>query len=466
LHFIIGESWSDPRYLFMVQPIWLLLGVAGVVWLVERLIPSELARWLVTSVVAALVIVSFWPAALRATQRDVDGYDAALAYVAQQRQPGDVIMSPQPPACAVVMGRPCDYYARELDFEPYAIERNGVLIDRWTGARVLASAQELAAVVKSAPRVWFVSDYDRLGARYDLDFMTTLVDQFHRALSVRGVAVLMAQGWEDRPTAVISKTLTTPISLGGLALSGWSRNEAVPGEQLYMTFYWLNSGGLRHQINTSLQIVAADGRRITQKDGPPVGGFTTPVDYPSTPVPDAKKLDLPATLAPGRYRIDTLVYEVEPFILLAEPLAVDWFRIGEPPAAPQVKVNLGWQNGLTLSGYDALPATLTPGASIPLRLVWSAARPITESYTIFVQLLGPKDLIIAQADHRPEEGFYPTSGWHVGEAIEDVVQLQLPATLSAGDYRLIVGFYRPDTFERPQLANGGDAAELGRWTLP
>ncbi len=37
LFLFVGTSWRDPRYLFMVQPLWLLLGAAGIVWLVEQL---------------------------------------------------------------------------------------------------------------------------------------------------------------------------------------------------------------------------------------------------------------------------------------------------------------------------------------------------------------------------------------------------------------------------------------------
>jgi 4-amino-4-deoxy-L-arabinose transferase-like glycosyltransferase len=466
LVFVVDSSWSGPRYVFMVQSLWLLLGAAGAVWLAERLSPLEARRWLATAVLATLVAWSLWPLALDATREDMQGYHEAFTYVAQRLQPGDVVMSPQPPACAVVLARPCDYFARERGYQTYAIEHDGELVDRWSGAPILSTAEQLEQVVRAASRVWFVADTDRVGSRYRIDFLSTLVDQFHLVFSERGAVVLLTEGWQDRPAQVLSQTLPTPVSLGGFSLTGWSRNEATPGEQLYMTFFWLNSGRLRTEVSTSLQVVDQDGAHITQKDGPPLSGFAKPIDFPNVPVPDVKKLDLPATMAPGRYRIDVIVYQLKPLELLAEPMAVDWFRIGEAPLAPANRIDAAWQNGLSLVGHDGLPATLAPGLIFDLRLVWQTAAPVAEAYTVFVHLIGPDGQIIAQADRPPEGGFYPTWGWDVGEPVEDFYPLELPADLPEGDYRLVAGFYQPEDFQRPLLVDGSDALELARWTIP
>ena len=33
----------------------------------------------------------------------------------------DAVLSPQPPACVIVLGEPCDYYAVGTGWEPYVI---------------------------------------------------------------------------------------------------------------------------------------------------------------------------------------------------------------------------------------------------------------------------------------------------------------------------------------------------------
>jgi 4-amino-4-deoxy-L-arabinose transferase-like glycosyltransferase len=462
---IVGGSWNDPRYIFMLQPCWLLLGAAGAVWLVERITPVAPVRWALTGGLALAIFFLYWPLATGATREDNEGYDAALAYVAAERQPDDVVMSPQPPACAYVLGEPCDYYARERGFEPYAIERGGVLIDRWSGAQVLSTAEEMAQVVQRAPRVWFVVDKERLGRRYRTDYLTVVVQQFRRVFEERGVVVLLAEGWRDVPPATVERVFDPPLALGGLALAAWSRNEAQPGEQLYMTFFWEKVGDIDQQINTSLQVVAADGRRITQKDGPPAGGWTTTYDFERTQLPDAKKLTLPADLAPGRYRLDVVAYAVATGELLADPIGLNWFWVGQPPAAPQVPVEVAWQNGITLLGHDELPSALTPGAALPLRLVWTTTQPVANNFTIFLHLVGPDGAIIGQMDQPPEGGFYPTSGWREGEPVADRYSLLLPSELPHGQYQLLVGLYRTDTLERARLADGVDVLPLAEWQV-
>jgi hypothetical protein len=462
---VVGGSWSDPRYIFMLQPYWLLLGAAGAVWLIERITLRESVRWLLTGLAALALFVLYWPLATRATRVDAEGYDAALAYVASERQPVDVVMSPQPPACAYVLGEPCDYYARERGFEPYAIERDGVLIDRWSGAPVLSTAEELAQVVQRAPRVWFVVDKQRLGRRYLTDYLTVVAQQFRRVFEARGVLVLLAEGWREVPAASVERTLNPPLAMGGLALAAWRRNEVHPGKQLYLTLFWEKSGDVDQQINTSLQVVAADGHRITQKDGPPANGWTTTHEFQRTQLPDVKKLTLPADLAPGRYRLDVVTYVVATGEPLADPTGIDWFWVGPPPTDPQVPVEALWQTGITLLGYDELPATLTPDAALPVRLVWTTQQPVTDTFTIFLHLVGPDGAILAQVDRPPEGGFYPTTGWRARELIADTYLLQLPHALPEGTYQLVVGIYRPDTLERAPLADGDDHLALVQWQV-
>lgn len=466
LVFVVGGSWSDPRYVFMLQTLWLLVGAAGAVWLVERLAAAEPVRWLLTGVLALLVVASLWPLALNATREDMEGYGEAFAYVADHLRPGDVVMTPQPPACALVLGRPCDYFARERGYEPYAIERDGLLIDRWSGAPVLHTPAQLAQVIQEAPRVWFVADHGRLARRYRTPFLTLLIEQFDQVQEVRGAVVLLAEGWRTRPTPTVEQRLNPQRPVGPLVLRSWARNDAVPGQQLYMTITWDKVDSILSQINTSLQVVAADGTRITQKDGPPAGGFALTYDFALGQIPDIKKLTLPEDLPPGRYRLDLVAYEVATLDLLAEPVAVDWFRIGAPPLPPAVPVEARWQNGLALLGHDELPPTLTPGSAFAVRLVWQTAAPLAEAYTVFLHLVGPDGQISAQADRAPEGGFYPTWGWDLGEPVVDTYPLQLPAQLPAGEYRLLVGFYQPQNFQRPLLADGSDALELARWTIP
>jgi hypothetical protein len=462
---LVGGTWREARYLYLVQPFWLLVGAAGLVWAIERFLRGTRARGLATVGVAALLIALQWPAGTAVLAQQVEGYDRVLDFVAAERRPDDVIMTPQPPACALALG-PCDYYAVQRGYEEYVIpDAAGVPVDRWSGARLLADAGQLAEVIHTAPRVWFITDGFRLATRYDEAFLRTVVEQFDSAFEERGVMALQASGWRTPPPVALEETLTPTVRLGPLELLNWSRTAAAPGTDLGVTLTWRGAEPIDRQYNTSIQIVDEAGERVAQADGPPARGLIPTNLFFATPLPDPKSLPLPADLSPGRYRIDVAVYDVETLTPVGRPYPVGWFRVGPAPEEPAVPVEVPWQDNLTLVGYDPIRPMPIAGDVLDLRLVWAAAGPVGTDYTAFVHLLGPDGTLVAQSDAPPGGAFYPTSGWEVGGRVEDRRTLALPAELAPGEYRLIAGLYQPATGARLPLAAGGDTVELVRMTL-
>ena len=461
---LVGEKWQGSRYLVMVLPFWVLVVFAGAVWLVERVTSKAAWQWVFTGGLALLFVVSMWPLTLNAIDNRADGYRPVLDYVGANRQPGDIVMSPQPPACALVLG-PCDYYATQRSFEEYVIERDGVWVDRWSGAKLLNTVEQLETVIRESPRVWFVADVERLARRYDDDFARMLIEQFDIAYQQDEVLALRAEGWRDQPARPIQKSLDPPVEMGPLALLGWERNTVVPDERLSVVLSWEGMEVADRKFNTSLQVVASDGARIAQRDGALARGMISTDVESKVTIPDFKNVTLPVDLAPGRYRIDVVVYDVPTLTPLSAPLPLDWFRIGPPPAPPQQKSNAVWQNGIVLVGHDDLPTSLAPGQSLPLRLVWqrSMAAETIGDYTVFTHLVGPDGAIVAQNDHIPESGFYPTSAWEPDDPVADRFELALPDMLPPGEYRLVAGLYDSVTGQRLLLANGADTVELGKW---
>ncbi len=325
---LVGTSWRDARYLFMLQPFWLLLGAAGAILLIERLLHGEWARWIATTGAAILALLLFLQPAQTVLNQQVEGYDRVLAAVAAERQPDDVIMSPQPPACAQVLG-PCDYYALQAGYEEYVIIRDGVAVDRWSGAALLDSAEELEAVLKASPRVWFISDGLRLATRYDANFLRMLIEQFDIVFEERGVLALRADGWREQPYYAVDEQFDDAISFGPLALTGWSRTDAEPGQRLAVTLLWHATAPVAQQINTSLRIVADDGSVITQADGPPANGLIPTNLFFDTPLPDRKRMELPADLNDGCYRVELVAYELETVTALGQPQPIGYISIGE-----------------------------------------------------------------------------------------------------------------------------------------
>jgi 4-amino-4-deoxy-L-arabinose transferase-like glycosyltransferase len=463
---LVGGTWREARYLLIIEPLWLLVGAAGLVWIIDRLTQRASLRWALTGAASLGVALLLWAPAQTLLAQQVEGYDRVLAWVAAQRAPGDVILSPQPPACAIMLGELCDYYMVGTGWEPYVIpDAAGALIDRWTGAPLLADAAQLAAVVQEAPQTWLVVDGLRLGRRYDDATVRVLVEQFASAHEERGVTALLATGWQTPTVQPVSQEFSPPLVVGPLDLEAWTRTELLPGAALDVTLYWRKREFIDSQINTSLRLVARDGAVIDRADGPPARGLIPTYAAEAVQLPDPKTLAIPADLAPGRYRLDVVAYDVATAQAMGEPLAIGWIDAGAAPASPEVVRDDGWANGLRLLGHGALPASLTPAAPLDLELVWAATAPLAANLTVFVHLLGPDGAIVAQTDRAPEGGFYPTGAWQPGEAVGDDYRLELPATLLPGRYRLVTGWYDPASGARVPTAGGEDGVELARWLV-
>lgn len=336
----VGGQWRETRYLFLVQPAWLLVGAAGAVWALDWLGGRFTAtagaahawRWGSAAAAALLLGLSLWQPAQAVLSRQVEGYDKVLAYVAERRQAEDVVMSPQPPACAFVLG-PCDYYAVQKVYEefvvPQGLRRGGPLVDRWSGARLLDDAVALAEVIRTAPAVWLVTDRFRLGTRYDEAFLRTVIEQFDISYEERGVLALRAQGWRAPPAMVVDEALAQPLAAGPLAVTRWAHSAAVAGQGLAVTLTWQAAGSIDRQINTSFRLVDAAGSVVAQQDGPPARGIIPTNLFFGTPLPDSKTLVLPADLPPGEYQLQVVAYDVETVAPVGEPIVVGTVAIAD-----------------------------------------------------------------------------------------------------------------------------------------
>ena len=93
-------------------------------------------------------------------------------------------------------------------------------------------------------------------------------------------------------------------------------------------------------------------------------------------------------------------------------------------------------------------------------MFWRDEQALTESYKVFVQLLGADGVPRAQVDAVPVNGARPTTSWLPREIITDAYTLKLPENLPAGSYRLVAGLYHALDNTRLKLADGTDFVEL------
>jgi hypothetical protein len=112
---------------------------------------------------------------------------------------------------------------------------------------------------------------------------------------------------------------------------------------------------------------------------------------------------------------------------------------------------------IRLVGQDRDPDPWRSGESYAYELDWAAAAPLEADYQVFLHLRDrASGDVIAQADHAPLDGWYPTSWWPVGEVIRDAGHFSLPANMPGGTYDLVAGFY-----DLASLQPLGESFDLG-----
>lgn len=91
------------------------------------------------------------------------------------------------------------------------------------------------------------------------------------------------------------------------------------------------------------------------------------------------------------------------------------------------------------------------GGTLTLQLNWQALADSPPDDHLFVHVLDSAGVLVAQVDGPPDD--QPITGWHSGDQITDVRPVALPATLSAGDYTLEIGWYDWHSGKRVTLAD-------------
>ncbi len=132
---------------------------------------------------------------------------------------------------------------------------------------------------------------------------------------------------------------------------------------------------------------------------------------------------------------------------------------------PARALTAAFADGIDLIGYTLSPPSPRPGRFLRLALYWRATGSIGRNWKVFNQLLDPANAVVAQADAYPVWGAFPSDRWPSGAVVSTAFVLPLPATLSAGPYRLITGFYDEGTGERLPLKTGDDSVVLDVFVL-
>lgn len=104
-------------------------------------------------------------------------------------------------------------------------------------------------------------------------------------------------------------------------------------------------------------------------------------------------------------------------------------------------IRVNFANQIELLGYDLDGRAVKPGDTLRIALYWRALAPMSESFRVFVHLVGQGDTSAGGTDVIPARGAFPTVYWKPGDALRDVVNVPVIANATPGKYALEVGLY-------------------------
>jgi hypothetical protein len=295
-----------------------------------------------------------------------------------------------------------------------------------------------------------------LGARYLISWSDAGWFQRHSPLmSVDGVA--------HSTSVTLTDSRQTEI-----LLLGWEQitsGPLLPGNKIHLRLYWQAVDPTPQNLQSFVHIYSPEIKHswaISQNLHP--GYIATSGWAPALYYVDDIYISVPVDMAPIQTTLvaglmneqgerlqspdnsDGLVHLTD---ITIAPISSSQTKLEPTVAAP---ARFGKQ--LDLTGYDLLPA---PGGPI-LRLYWNVYDQLPTDLVLFIHLIDQQNSMVAQFDRSPLKGVLSTSQWPVGSLIIDEHYLNLPAELSPGNYKFIVGWYDPISGIRLAVQPGEEIA--------
>ncbi len=282
--------------------------------------------------------------------------------------------------------------------------------------------------------------------------------------------------WVDDPSALFqfeapgSQPSVAQFSEGiTLVAAAVDRAVLEPGDSVGVSLFWRAARPISDDQVIFVHALDVHSDTVAGLDViPALGVYPTYLWKPGELVATHHVLKLPAKADPGTYRVEVGLYNIlnqerldvtdlaeqsvdSRVVVGAFELDVDHTTMPQPGHTQTADFG----SAIRLLGWDA-PASAGPGKDVAVTLYWQATAPVSRDYTIFAHLLDANGKIVAQSDHQPFDGQYPTSLWPVGRPVIDRFSISIPPGVASGDYALKVGWYDWQTGRRLPLVDGTD----------
>jgi 4-amino-4-deoxy-L-arabinose transferase-like glycosyltransferase len=252
-----------------------------------------------------------------------------------------------------------------------------------------------------------------------------------------------------------------------------SPNQPVqPGDVVPLTFVWRVTDALDQNYTLFVHATTVDGQIMGQLDTFHGGGMYPTgqwrrgeiiVDTVFVPIsweaagPALLRFNAGLSETPSLKRLAMFAADGHQIdVVLVGEAALVPSQWPEPQTDPQTDAVFGEQ--IQLTGVELPEAAVHAGEVVTVTLQWTSLATITEDYTGFVHLANAAGTDVAQDDHPPMAGYYPTRLWSPGTVISDAYRLELPDDLKEGTHKLWAGLYYSESGLRLEAL----AQETGR----
>ena len=243
----------------------------------------------------------------------------------------------------------------------------------------------------------------------------------------------------SQTSSVIQNPLDADMG-SGLRLLGFEAGggSASSGDRLRLTLWWQRTGTPGADQPIQFRLLDSDGSPAWNTSGAVIDGYPLSQWQIGEINRAVYRMQLSPDLPSGNYELQVGSLHnwttIRNLALAARPHRYD---------RPQMQhmLDLPFEQGITLLGYDLEAPVAKAGEKTVVRLYWQAQEPIPLSYKVSVQLLFPDQRIAVQDDSIPVGWTYPTAAWLAGEVITDEHTLSIRPDSEPGDYGLIVVLY-------------------------
>jgi 4-amino-4-deoxy-L-arabinose transferase-like glycosyltransferase len=121
---------------------------------------------------------------------------------------------------------------------------------------------------------------------------------------------------------------------------------------------------------------------------------------------------------------------------------------------------------IRLEGYDLSITSEAGEPGVWITLYWRAIDQPPADFKVFVHLVDLDWELYGQGDGYPLQGRFPTSAWRTGDLIVDPHFVQFQQPITAGEYRIAIGWYLESTGERLSTVHEGQETGTVAETSP